>query len=386
MDGDIKKSAIPLKKSDYDALLEYKPIGSEKPEIVDERASLDNFDEVTKRANKYRNERSLYREPYPWEEPERPYIVAKSSQDPQPYVKKTHFVNGFYSSDPATETIIETVEGTDGNKTVRKRVVTRNKNIIRVIGKFKGGKTTFVNAADAGSYTLGNTSPLPAAPPADARRKAQDIAELKADPGYRGTNNGRWANQVAKNGGDRWLNALYDECVQMRAVFWHIVFVMAFESGLSPTATNPSSNARGLIQWMPDKWGIFRKHGFPTPREADAFQQLPFVTKYYQGRGGWKKNGVRNLVAAYTFVGGGNTSDPNKVVYLKSQKPKVFRDNATWDVNKNGIITAGEMTLVVLRKWYTGNARPKDDRWVHQYPNGIWRKEPAVSQLPGLRG
>lgn len=382
MDRDIKKSSTPMKQSDYDALLEYKPTGTQKPDIVDERVSLDGIDDVVTRAKKYREERLSNRQPYPWEEEERPYIVAKSTQDPQPYVRKTYYVNGFFSSDPSTETIVETVEGTDGNKTIRKRVVTRNKNIIRVIGKLKGGKTTFVNAADAGSYTLGNLSPLAAAPPANPQQKSREIAELKADPGYQYASNGRWRIQVAKNGGDRWLSALYDECVQMRAVFWHIMFVMGFESGLLPTATNPVSNAQGLIQWIPGGWGLFRQHGFANPKQADAFQQLPFVRKYYQGRSGWKKNGVRNLVAAYTMVAGGNTSDPNKVIYTKSKKPKVFRQNPLWDLNNDGLATGGEMTLSVVRKWYGVS----DNSWIKKYPNGIWRKEPVIFQLPGLRG
>lgn len=374
MDSDIKKSTSPMKQSDYEALLEYKPIGTQKPDIIDERTSLDSIDNVVTRAKQYRDERLLNRQPYPWEEEERPYIVAKSSQDPQPYVKKTYYVNGFFSSDPATETVIETVEGTDGEKTVRKRVVTRNKNIIRVIAKLKGGRTTFVNVADAGSYTLGNLSPLAAAPPANPQQKSREIAELKADPGYR-----FWKNQIIQNGGDRWLGAVYDECVQIRCVFWNLMFVMAFESGLWPGAKNPRSSGAGLIQWM--SYGLFRKHGFASPRDANAFQQLPFITKYYQGRGGWKQKGVPNLVAAYTYVAGGNTSDPNKVIYTKSKNPRVLSLNPLWDLDKDGRATAGEMTLSVIRKWYG----VKDNSWINKYPNGIWRKDPTIFQIKGLR-
>lgn len=597
MDSDIKKSSAPLTQSDYESLLEYKAIGTQKPDIIDERASLDAFDDVRKRAELYRTDRINNRIPYPWEEEEVPYIRSASTQDPKPYVKKTYYVNGYYSSDPDTETVIETIEpatasiispqlnirgkygtfrsskksknaplifilggltwpntkatdaqigngkndsrypgdkkegvdgymwvygfkdlhdfnifncfthkdgkngwdectsiltnnsivpekkiliafsagvnmiheglldkapantwniihligGTDGamkrsksildtpnvqiyyiqskgietasegasvavkkeiasklpnrvlnssghpngvtvsanwiaknvevtvppsQPTVRKRVVVRNKNIVRIIAKLKGNRTVFVNSADAGSYTLGNLSPLPAAPPADPRKKAQEIAELKADPGYKK----RWYKQVAENGGDRWLSAVYDECVQIRCVFWHLMFVMAFESGLYAGAKNPKSPGAGLIQWM--NYTMFRKRGFSNPRAANAFQQLPFITKYYQARDGWKKNGVPNLVAAYTYVAGGNTSNPNKVIYTKAKRPKVFRDNPVWDVNKDGIITAGEMTLCVLRKWYG----TKDNSWIKKYPNGIWRKEPIIFKLPGLGG
>lgn len=596
MDGDIKKSSSKMSQREYEALLEYKPIGTQKPDIIDERGSLDTLDDVVKRAKHYRDERLLNRLPYPWEEEERPYIVTKSTQNPQPYVKKTYYVNGYYSSDPSTETIIETVEpsaasiispqlnirgkygtfksskksknapiifilggltwpntkatdaqigngkndsrypgdkkdgvegymwlygfkdlhdfniyncfthkdgsggwdecssiltnnsivpekkiliafsagvnmihegllnkapantwniihligGTDGamkrsksilntpnvqiyyiqskgidtasegasvatkkeiasklpsdrvlnssghpngvtvsanwidknvqvtlppsQPIVRKRVVTRNKNIIRVIAKLKGGRTTFVNAADAGSYTLGNLSPLAAAPPANPQQKSREIAELKADPGY-----GFWKNQIIKNGGDRWLSAVYDECVQIRCVFWNLMFVMAFESGLYPGAKNPRSSAAGLIQWM--SYGLFRKHGFASPRDANAFQQLPFITKYYQGRGGWKKKGVPNLIAAYTYIAGGNTSDPNKVIYTKSKNPRVLTLNPLWDLDKDGRVTAGEMTLSVIRKWY----RVKDNSWINKYPNGIWRKDPTIFQIKGLR-
>lgn len=596
MDGDIKKSSKKMTQSEYEALFEYKPIGTQKPDIVDERASLDGIDDVVTRAKKYREERLSNRQPYPWEEEERPYLVAKSTQDPQPYVKKTYYVNGYYSSDPSTETIIETVEpsaasiispqlnirgkygtfksskksknapiifilggltwpntnatdtqigngkndsrypgdkkdgvegymwlygfkdlhdfniyncfthkdgsggwdecssiltnnsivpekkiliafsagvnmihegllnkapantwdiihligGTDGamkrsksilntpnvqiyyiqskgidtasegasvatkkeiasklpsdrvlnssghsngvtvsanwiaknvqvtlppsQPTVRKRVVTRNKNIIRVIAKLKGGRTTFVNAADAGSYTLGNLSPLAAAPPANPQQKSREIAELKADPGYR-----KWSGQIAKNGGDRWLSAVYDECVQIRCVFWNLMFVMAIESGFLPTAKNKTSRAAGLIQWI--NYDMFRKHGFADPRQANAFQQLPFITKYYQGRPGWKKNGVPNLIAAYTYVAGGNTSDPNKVIYTKSKNPRILALNPLWDLDKDGRATAGEMASSAIRRWY----RVKDNSWINKYPNGIWRKDATIFQIKGLR-
>lgn len=596
MDSDIKKSASKMSQREYEALLEYKPIGTQKPDIIDERASLDTLDDVVKRAKQYRDERLLNRIPYPWEEEERPYIVTKSTQNPEPYVKKTYYVNGYYSSDPSTETIIETVEpstasiispqlnirgkygtfksskksknapiifilggltwpntkatdaqigngkndsrypgdkkdgvegymwlygfkdlhdfniyncfthkdgsggwdecssiltnnsivpekkiliafsagvnmihegllnkapantwdiihligGTDGamkrsksilntpnvqiyyiqskgidtasegasvatkkeiasklpsdrvlnssghssgvtvsanwitknvqvtlppsQPTVRKRVVTRNKNIIRVIAKLKGGRTTFVNAADAGSYTLGNLSPLAAAPPANPQQKSREIAELKADPGYR-----FWKNQIIQNGGDRWLGAVYDECVQIRCVFWNLMFVMAIESGFLPTAKNKTSRAAGLIQWI--NYDMFRKQGFADPRQANAFQQLPFITKYYQGRTGWKKNGVPNLIAAYTYVAGGNTSDPNKVIYTKSKNPRILALNPLWDLDKDGRATAGEMASSAIRRWY----RVKDNSWINKYPNGIWRKDPTIFQIKGLR-
>ena len=598
MDGDIKKEASLFGKKEYESLFEYTPSGTEKPDIIDERASIDDWSSIKAKSQRIQETNPTNRLPYPWEQPEsETYFDSPSTKDPKPYVKKTYLVNGIYSSEYATETIIETINpigssvispplnlrgkygtfksskksknaplifilggltwpdtkatdaqigngkndsrypgdkkegvdgymwvygfntlvdfniyncfthkdgnggwnecssilssnaitpekkilvafsagvnmihegllkkapantwniihligGTDGamnrcksilqtpnvdiyyiqskgietssegidsnlkkeiasklpkghvlnssdhangvtissqwiNSNVKvanpppqtggtKRVIVRGgRNLIRILGKYKGQASQYVKSS-GGIYNLGPITPLPAAPPADPKRKAQDIAELKADPGYKK----RWYSQVALNGGDRWLGAVYDECVQIRCVFWHLMFVMAIESGLSPMAKNKVSPAAGLIQWT--NYRMFRAQGFADPRQANAFQQLPFIKKYYEGRPGWKKNGVPNLVAAYTYVSGGNTSNPNKAIYIREKDPRVFRDNSVWNANNDGVITAGEITLSAVRKWYD----TKDTSWVNKYPNGIWRKEPILFTMLGIR-
>lgn len=354
MDGEIKKESSPMTQQNFDGLLEYKPITKEKPDIIDERASLDEYNDVLKRANKLRQDTLNNRPYYPWEKPEAEYVSAKGTTNPVPYQKKIFYVDGFFSRNNTTQTVSEF-----GSV----RTISVGRGVTKLIAKYKGNPSSRVTIAGDGTIPLGAFTPLNPAPAADPARKAKDIAEIKQDPAYR-----RWSKQINKIGGDNWLGALYNESVQIRAVFFHLMFVISLECGFNHLAKNSRSGAEGLIQWIPGNWGQFRKRGFASPRSADQYQQLPFMTRYYQGRGGWKSQGSPNLVATYSYVAGGNTTNPNKRVYIKPSKS--YYANQKWDrhLPKDGIITAGEMALAAVDTWYG----TRD--WQKTYPNGIWKK------------
>jgi hypothetical protein len=352
MDGEIKKESSPMTQQNFDGLLEYKPIIKEKPDIIDERASLDEYNDVLKRANKLRQDTLNNRPDYPWEKPEAEYVSAKGTANPVPYQKKIFYVDGFFSRNNTTQTV---------SQFGSVRTISVGRGVTKLIAKYKGNPSSRVTIAGDGTVPVGTFKPLNPAPPADPSRRAADIAEVKRDPGYK-----NWAKQINKNGGDRWLEALYNETVQIKAVFFHMMFMIALESRFWHQNVNKDSNAQGLIQWMPDKFAVFRKRGFQSPIYADQWQQLPFITLYYQGRPNWKKVGSPNLISTYSYVIGGNTTDPNYRLY--SSPSKKYRKNSGLDINKDGTITTGEAALTTVNRWYDTT------KWQTKYPNGIWKK------------
>ena len=65
------------------------------------------------------------------------------------------------------------------------------------------------------------------------------------------------------------------------------------------------------------------------------------------------------------FIAGGNTTDPNKIIYRRGTK--AYSSNTSWDLNKDGNITGGEIALSSVAAWYG-----KKD-WKTLYPDGIWK-------------
>lgn len=128
-----------------------------------------------------------------------------------------------------------------------------------------------------------------------------------------------------------------------------LLAVMKQESGVNPQAVNPHSNARGLIQFMPD---TARRLGTTVDEiyNMDAVQQLDYVYKYY----------------SMTGVGDGSVGDlymatfmPKYIGYPDSHvlgrsgdhgfSGKVYAQNAGLDRNKDGTITVGDVKTSVQR-------------------------------------
>ena len=88
MDGDIKKEASLFGKKEYESLFEYTPSGTEKPDIIDERASIDDWSSIKAKSQRIQETNPTNRLPYPWEQPEsETYFDSPSTKDPKPYVK-----------------------------------------------------------------------------------------------------------------------------------------------------------------------------------------------------------------------------------------------------------------------------------------------------------
>lgn len=239
----------------------------------------------------------------------------------------------------------------------KKRIIVNSNFFKRVGAKYKGRKTIIISSDS--NIRSSPAEYLQFSPIADRAQAANEIAKIKRDPGYK-----NWAKNIATLcGGDEFLFRLYDLCVDLKCSFRDMMFVIAAECGFRPSAT-AGSGAEGLIQFVPPKGTRnYSKYGFGSRRPADfsAIQQLPYVKKYYEGRDYYdtykKKFGTAlpNLIATYTFVAGGNTTEPfnsgmkpNKPIY-RSDK---LRGNRQWDYNGDGVAYAWEIADYAIRHWY----------------------------------
>lgn len=129
--------------------------------------------------------------------------------------------------------------------------------------------------------------------------------------------------------------------------------VMSRESGFLPNARNPSTNATGLIQFMP---ATARALG--TTVEAlsamSAESQLAFVEKYYRPFAGRLKTAGDHYMATFmpAFVG----SPPETVLF---RKPEIgYTQNAGLDLDKDGTITVSDVTRAVNQTVADASTRP----------------------------
>ena len=146
--------------------------------------------------------------------------------------------------------------------------------------------------------------------------------------------------------------SLLEVLTQAGANVDRVTALMAEESRFNPAAHNPAGGASGLLQWMPFLWtnpktGPAFRAVAPTPealRALTATQQLPLVAYTLQL---WGKGSAQDPALAGW---GSNVGSPDDTVLAtKDEAGRVafYRDNAGYDRNKDGRITAGEVRAAV---------------------------------------
>lgn len=120
--------------------------------------------------------------------------------------------------------------------------------------------------------------------------------------------------------------------------------IIGKESGGRADAENPSG-ATGLIQFMPE---IAKSLGTSTEelKKMSPAEQLPFVIEYFKSRGVTEKHDQGDYyvaVAAPAFLG-----KPDSTEVYKRGTPE-YDQNPSWDVNKDGVVTVGD-----LKRWGGG--------------------------------
>lgn len=138
--------------------------------------------------------------------------------------------------------------------------------------------------------------------------------------------------------------------------------VMSIESGFNPAATNPGSNATGLIQFMPS---TAKQLGTSVDalRGMSAIQQLAYVEKFYA-----KAKGVTDPGTLYmlTFLPAFAYSDDSKVLGEKNGTDvlagglttgKVYAANPGFDGDKDGIYTVGDVKNLARGRYNAAKAK-----------------------------
>lgn len=123
-----------------------------------------------------------------------------------------------------------------------------------------------------------------------------------------------------------------------------LLAIMQLESGIDPSATNPTGGATGLIQFMP---ATARALGTTTAalRAMSDVGQLDFVQRYFQPyRGRLRSAGDVYLVTFYPASLG---KGPRYVIGKQGasgMSGKIYEQNKGLDVDHDGLITAGDVT------------------------------------------
>jgi hypothetical protein len=159
-----------------------------------------------------------------------------------------------------------------------------------------------------------------------------------------------------------------------------ITAVMQNESGFNPKATNPLSNATGLIQFMP---GTAKKLGTTVDeiRQMTDVQQLPFVEAYYKPYTG-RLNSAGDVYMA-TFMP--NFIGKPKDTVIATDPSKVYVQNKTFDRQNKGFFTVGDVEFVSERNYSDALNRPPIVDGELEFPNfhvpiGVPVQQPASIQ------
>ena len=125
------------------------------------------------------------------------------------------------------------------------------------------------------------------------------------------------------------------------------MIVMKMESSLNPAASNPYSNATGLIQFMPATAA-----GLGTSVQAlktmSNTDQLDYVYKYFQPYSG-RLHSVEDLYTVTFFPRALGQPDSYVLQTDSIAAGTIAAQNQAYDIDRNQSITAGELRASILK-------------------------------------
>ena len=169
--------------------------------------------------------------------------------------------------------------------------------------------------------------------------------------------------------------------------------VMSIEGGFNPQARNPHTRATGIIQFIPS---TARSLGTTVDElfEMTFQEQLPYVVKFYEMN---RCTGVQDPGELYTctfcpalrgkpedfVVGEEGVTDVVSPCATRASMDKVYNQNKSLDVNKDGVLTAGDVRDKARRRLDEATGRiPIGD----VPPEGPPKKKKKASPLPVILG
>lgn len=132
-----------------------------------------------------------------------------------------------------------------------------------------------------------------------------------------------------------------------------IAALISHESRFNATAHNPTGGASGIMQWMPQtaKWLGTTPEAI---RQMTAVQQLDLVQKTFAPwRNKLPARDVPMIGFGASFVG----KPDDHVAYKKGDK--AYEWNTVLDINKDGLMTLGEVREHVLRILNPAKTKPR---------------------------
>jgi len=153
---------------------------------------------------------------------------------------------------------------------------------------------------------------------------------------------------------DAFFDAAINLCGRLNIDPMDLLGVMMAESNVRAAAKNPSSNASGLIQFLPSTLAHLGWTGTPEDfRKLTAEQQLPYVEAYFQP---YVHFGLNSAARVYqvVFLPGSLPigSDFSTVIAEKGGiNSAVYDRNRGLDVNFDGRITVGELQQAIERHY-----------------------------------
>jgi hypothetical protein len=120
-----------------------------------------------------------------------------------------------------------------------------------------------------------------------------------------------------------------------------------------PSIPNPNGVHAGLIQFSKELWpGVAKAAGKPEVtwdqmRQMSVAEQMPFVTSYFKEKGITKDSTLGDYYMAVAAPGLIDAPD-ERVAYGPGSK--AVKQNPSWDLDKDGQITAGELRNVLPDK------------------------------------
>lgn len=146
------------------------------------------------------------------------------------------------------------------------------------------------------------------------------------------------------------INALNKAASELGVNPRHLIAIMKQESGLDPQAVNRSSNATGLIQFMP-KTAKSLGTSVGELHRMTAVQQLPWVVKYFKANGIRAGMDLGDLYMAVFYpaaVGKSNTYVLGRSG-ARGFSGAVYRQNKGLDADRDGSITVADVKRAVMR-------------------------------------
>jgi len=133
---------------------------------------------------------------------------------------------------------------------------------------------------------------------------------------------------------------LFEIAEELKADPVDLITVMYAESALKTTAVNDSSDATGLIQWLPSS---AKRQGLTKEKllNMSILEQLDEVERYYKGTKKLPK--IKGFMDLYLAVFRPRAVGKGENYLIAVKGSKIYRQQPYVDMNKDGEITSGDL-------------------------------------------